>query len=361
MKGILWVAALGMVTWGALWAQDGRELEFKVLAVQGSAEFKPLGKDARWQPLKEQMVLKRGTAVQTGLKSKVLLQFGESTKILVKSSTLVTLTEGWAKQNQVSGKLHVELGGVRVDVNEKRREELDFKVSTPEATASIRGTGFGIDSWSDLGTYARQYYGSVTFHNEAGVSVVLDDDLTSAFSQMIADMIAHLEHTLEMMMAMENAADQDSYVVEQTAQTQTVNQDSGSHVVDPGAMSVVGPIALDPVTTGSWCEFRRGDLVDSYLEHRFLGVPMSWTDDQFIVHQTAGSIFDVVPTGPYETLFNFGGATIWKLFRVSFNGGSSPTTQWRLERVGTGSGFEFQRNNPATWGSWSPYPAPIGS
>ncbi len=140
----LWSAALFFI----LAPQD---VDVIVLEVQGSVEARVPG--GKWAKVAKGDALKRGTMVQTGLRSSALLQFSGQTRALVRASTFAVINESFLKKNELKGELRVDVGSVHVEAQPKPDEKIDFKVTTPQGTAAVRGTAFTLRT-SDVGLEA---------------------------------------------------------------------------------------------------------------------------------------------------------------------------------------------------------------
>lgn len=121
-----------------------QELDVTVLEVKGGVETKVPGKDKKWAKLEKGVTLQKGAMVQTGIKSHVLLQFGESTKVLVRPSTFAVINEAYLERNALRGDVRVDVGSVHVDAERGKDPNLEFKVTTPQGTAAVRGTRLGV-------------------------------------------------------------------------------------------------------------------------------------------------------------------------------------------------------------------------
>jgi hypothetical protein len=161
--------ALFLALTGAAIAQNDEieEIEVKVLEIKGSVESKVPGKKNKWKEVEAGDILKRGTMIQTGIKSGALLQFGEETKVLVRSSTFAVINEAFARKNEVKGEVRVDVGSVHVEAEKKRGKKLDFKVSTPQGTAAIRGTRLSVRT-TDVGMHTFCETGTVHLHPPMG-------------------------------------------------------------------------------------------------------------------------------------------------------------------------------------------------
>ncbi len=150
-----------LVAMMAFWPpQDAtpKDLEVTVLEVKGGVESKIPGKDKRWAKLEKGATLQKGTMIQTGIKSHALLQFGESTKVLVRPSTFVVINEAYLEKNALRGDVRVDVGSVHVDAEREKDPNLEFKVTTPQGTAAVRGTRLsvrtsveGLEAFSEKG------------------------------------------------------------------------------------------------------------------------------------------------------------------------------------------------------------------
>lgn len=140
-------------------------VEIDVLEIKGTVEHKIPGQ--KWEPLKQGMKIKRGAMVQTGIKSGALLQFGKSTKVLVRASTFAVINESFAEKNAYTGELRVDVGSIRLEAAPEREEKLNFKVETPQGTAAVRGTVLQLHT-DDMGTLAFGEQGLTQFSTPGG-------------------------------------------------------------------------------------------------------------------------------------------------------------------------------------------------
>lgn len=144
-------------------AHARNDFKVKVLEVKGSAETRP-AVDKAWSGLKEGMTISNGAWVQTGLKSRVYLKFGDNTVVQVKSATLLQITDAAKDGNKLTAKLKLALGNVHVEV-QKSSETVDFKVVTPDVTTSVKGTGYSAKHYSDMGSKVEVDHGIVGVNN----------------------------------------------------------------------------------------------------------------------------------------------------------------------------------------------------
>jgi hypothetical protein len=133
-------AALALVLAAGALAAEEQTAVFS--EVNGKVEYQSPGKD--WKPAKLGDSLGAGTIVSTGFKSTALLKLGATT-ISVKPITRLTLEELIKTEGGTQTKLYLLAGRVKADVPKQAGQTIDFKVKSPNATASVRGTSFEFD------------------------------------------------------------------------------------------------------------------------------------------------------------------------------------------------------------------------
>jgi len=109
--------------------------------------------------------VKADTIISTGFKSTALLEIG-SAVIAVRPLTRLTLTEISASQGMETLNMNLQAGRVRVDVNPPAGAKASLSVSSPTATASVRGTSFYFDT---MNVNVRE--GTVAFKGNKGYTV----------------------------------------------------------------------------------------------------------------------------------------------------------------------------------------------
>jgi hypothetical protein len=136
-------------------------LQAVVVAVEGDVEFRKPDKSKKWSKLAKDSRLDTGDQIQTGLKSKCLLRVGEAIRVLVRSSSFATLTRTYVEKNKIEGEVRLDVGSLFIETQEPRPENVDFKVSTPVGTASIRGSGMLVAA-GEMGTEVTHLHGAVS-------------------------------------------------------------------------------------------------------------------------------------------------------------------------------------------------------
>ena len=123
----------------SVYAQNGviRELS-------GTVELKTAGSSS-YVSAKSGDAVNPDTVISTGFKSTALVSVG-SALITVRPLTRLTLTEIRASSGAETINVSLQTGRVRVDVNPPAGTRASMSVSSPMATASVRGTSFEFDT-----------------------------------------------------------------------------------------------------------------------------------------------------------------------------------------------------------------------
>ena len=133
---------IAMISLGlGAFAQSGR-----ITGLAGTVELKPAGA-AAFTAAKDGDPVERSTVVFTGFKSSAVIELGSAT-ILVRPLTRLSLEEIAVSADTETVKVNLRAGRVRVDVKPPSGAKADFTVVSPSATASVRGTGFEMDTRS---------------------------------------------------------------------------------------------------------------------------------------------------------------------------------------------------------------------
>jgi hypothetical protein len=112
--------------------------------LSGAVELKFAGAD-EYVPAAAGSQVMADTVISTGFKSTAVLEVG-SAVIAVRPLTRLTLTEIKASQGTETINVNLQAGRVRVDVKPPAGTKASFSVSSPSATASVRGTRFDFDT-----------------------------------------------------------------------------------------------------------------------------------------------------------------------------------------------------------------------
>ena len=140
----------------SVYAQNG-----VIREISGTVELKAPGSSS-FVLAKAGDLLTRDTVISTGFKSTALLEAGSSL-ITVRPLTRLSLTELQATAGAETISVNLQAGRVRVDVNPPAGTKASMAVTSPIATASVRGTSFTFDTRNvDVN------HGIVDFHGSRG-------------------------------------------------------------------------------------------------------------------------------------------------------------------------------------------------
>jgi len=175
------LACIGFATQSpiAMFAQTGviRELS-------GTVELKNAGQ-ANFTVAKVGDRVNQDTVISTSLKSNALIEVG-STIISVRPLTRLTLTEIQASGGVETLNVNLQAGRVRVDVNPPAGTKTSMTVSSPNTTASVRGTSFFFDTRNlqvEQGTVLFKGNRGYTIQTRAGLSTLVEADSRASAPQ----------------------------------------------------------------------------------------------------------------------------------------------------------------------------------
>jgi len=132
------IAFLFILTAASLFAQNGTIRE-----LNGTVELKDSGSSV-FVLAKTGDQVREDAVISTGYKSSALVSVG-SALIAVRPLTRLTLTEIRSASGSETINVNLQAGRVRVDVNPPSGTRAAMTVSSPVATASVRGTSFEFD------------------------------------------------------------------------------------------------------------------------------------------------------------------------------------------------------------------------
>lgn len=144
--------------------------EISVIKVEGSAAYK---EGNRWAPLKTGQKLAEGVKVSTGANSYADIKLNsQNHTIRVKPFTMIQV---FSKETKTDTNTHIGLkrGGIMAKVPREGKVKTIFKVSSPIATSSVRGTEENISYGPDTGMIIEVVKGVVEGTNSLGRSSIL--------------------------------------------------------------------------------------------------------------------------------------------------------------------------------------------
>ena len=140
--------------------------------VSGTVELKNAGA-ASFSPASVGDEVRQDTVISTGFKSTALVEVG-STLIAVRPLTRLTLTEIRSSSGAETLNVNLAAGRVRVDVNPPAGTRASMSVTSPSATASVRGTSFEFDLMNLI-----RYSGGIEYKGTGGYSFLVNIGTTS--------------------------------------------------------------------------------------------------------------------------------------------------------------------------------------
>jgi len=123
-----------------------------VTAVTGLAQSR-VSSDAKaqWQRVTVGDILTDLTVIRTGLGTTVVVRLGDRGEVTIKSGTKVGIKEFSKKAGLASVRLGLKYGAMRARVDSSKGKKNDFRVSTPVATLSVRGSSGQLGFSGDMG------------------------------------------------------------------------------------------------------------------------------------------------------------------------------------------------------------------
>ncbi len=121
----------------ALFAYDA-----EVIEIQGKAQFSFNG--TSWTPLNVGSVVSQGATIQTAFKSSLKLKL-KGTTVSVGAMSRVKIEELGESPDKDNAVLSVKTGSLVSNVKKVEDRRVGFTIKGPAATASVRGTIFGIE------------------------------------------------------------------------------------------------------------------------------------------------------------------------------------------------------------------------
>lgn len=141
----------------------------RVVSVKGQAAFKT---GNQWNQLRSGMGLPVGAKVSTGADSTVVLKIDDHT-VTIKPLSMMKIYENSVKKEERNTRIGLRRGSIRARVSREKRIRTTFKVSTPVATSSVRGTEEEISYGPNNGMVVRVIEGNVWGANKNGIRKIV--------------------------------------------------------------------------------------------------------------------------------------------------------------------------------------------
>ena len=128
---------------GPTTAPEGQAIQAKVESVAGSVLQRSASQGGAFKPVAKGDMLPGDTLIAVGCKGQAVLTFGDNSAVVLEQFTVMTIDKVYERQQAgkplVVTRLKLVNGSVRAGV-ERGRTDSDFRVTTPVATLSVRGT-----------------------------------------------------------------------------------------------------------------------------------------------------------------------------------------------------------------------------
>ncbi len=132
LRKLFTVSLLSMAAGGFIFAADA-----KVVSVKGKVEVQ---KNGAWVALTEGESLEKGALVSTGFNSQAVIRMNNNALVTLAPLTRITIEQLAETDKKEETRLFMDSGNVKFKVSHTGSRRSDFKVRSPVATASVRGT-----------------------------------------------------------------------------------------------------------------------------------------------------------------------------------------------------------------------------
>jgi hypothetical protein len=136
---------------GNLWAI------IKATSVKGRVAYKT---GRKWIPLKKGTILRQGTKISTGLRSRAVININGHI-LTIRPLSLIKINRSFASKKGSRTRIGMRRGSIRAMVKRGKRIKTVFKVSTPVATSSVRGTIEDVSYGPERGMVVRVIEGMI--------------------------------------------------------------------------------------------------------------------------------------------------------------------------------------------------------
>lgn len=144
-----------------------------VESVNGKAAWKDAG---QWRPLAANQNIAVGTKISTGAGSSVVLNVDDS-KVTIRQLSMVRVNANIADAQGTSTNLGLKYGSVNAKVKKIKALRTNFKISTPIATSSVRGTEEEVSFGPQSGMIIQVLQGAIGAEGGLGLQNIIKGDL----------------------------------------------------------------------------------------------------------------------------------------------------------------------------------------
>jgi len=136
-----------------------------VKSVRGKVSYKT---GRVWKVLSKGMSLKEGTKISTGVRGRTVIKLNNHF-LRIRPLTMIKLYENKSKNKSSLTRIGLRRGSVRAKINRKKNVRTVFKISTPVATSSVRGTEEEVSYGPNAGMQIEVIIGKIEALSENGI------------------------------------------------------------------------------------------------------------------------------------------------------------------------------------------------
>jgi hypothetical protein len=119
--------------------------EVRITKVVGGVAFhKARAPDDTWCVAEVDAVLKQGDEISCDPDGEVTLQFADNSTVVVKNTSQLKIASFFTEGGTVKTEILLKMGAVAAKVHKSEATKSDFRIKSPTATTSRRGTTFGV-------------------------------------------------------------------------------------------------------------------------------------------------------------------------------------------------------------------------
>lgn len=170
-KNLLFLVSVIFIAFSAISASA---MEATVVSTTGKTELQQPNGD--WVQLKTGDKLEKGSVIQTGFKSELVLQI-KGTKVTVSPLSRLTIEQVAEKDTKDETRLYIDSGALKADVQKSENRRVGFTVRSSVATASVRGTILSVKNrFGRTGINTQQGIVAVWKSNQQGAQISTDEE-----------------------------------------------------------------------------------------------------------------------------------------------------------------------------------------
>jgi hypothetical protein len=147
--------------------------ETTVTSVKGQAKYKT---GNQWANLTAGMKLAQGAKISTGVNSTVLLNINGD-ELTIKQMTMIKIEESSVSKTETNTTIGLKRGSLNTRVSKLKTLKTSFKISTPVATSSVRGTWQDVTYGPGKGMIIKVLEGIILAENKLGASNIIRGNL----------------------------------------------------------------------------------------------------------------------------------------------------------------------------------------